>query len=98
MAEVVTVALHRQAVNADDTLTLLRRVVLILLHIAVIARHLEDLISDEVLACTIARHDGTDDVLWHSIVVGEELLRILRQAVTTIAKGRIVVMVTNAGI
>lgn len=81
LPEVVGVRLHGQAVDADDAGLLFPRVVLVLLPIAVVARHLKHPVGDKVLAGAVGLHDSLDEVLGHVGVVGEKLLCVLGQAV-----------------
>ena len=60
--------------------------------------HVDDLLCYEVLAGGIRVHYRADEVLRHVLVVRQQLLRIFGQAISTIAKARVVVMVANAGI
>ena len=59
---------------------------------------LEDALGDEVLARSVGVDDGPHDVLRHILVVGQQLLGILGQAVAAIAERGVVVMVSDAGI
>ena len=59
---------------------------------------LEDTVRNEILTGAVGLHDGLNHVLRHIRVVGKELLGVLRQTVTSVAKGRIVVMTADAGI
>ena len=81
LTEVVGVGLHGQAVDADDTELLVRRVILVLFPVAVVARHLEHPVCNEIFAGAVGLHDGLDEIFRHILVVGEELLGIFRQAV-----------------
>ena len=72
-AEVVGVGLHRQAVHAHD------RLLLALVH--AVPHHLQHLVGHEVLARAVGVHDGLDQVLRHVLVVGQQLLGVLGQAV-----------------
>lgn len=60
--------------------------------------HVDDLLRDKVLAGGIGVHYRADKVLRYVLVVRQQLLRIFGQAISTIAKARVVVMVANAGI
>ena len=96
MAEIVTTLFHRQAVDAHHGLMLRRRAVLVRIVIVVVPRQLQHLVGDEILARTVRLHDGANQVLRHILIVGQQLLAVLGQAITAVAKGRIVVMATNA--
>lgn len=98
LTEVVGVGLHGQAVDADDTGLLVRRVILVLFPIAVVARHLEHPVCNEIFAGAVGLHDGLDEIFRHILVVGEELLGIFRQAVAAVTKAGIIIMCANAGV
>ena len=87
-AEVVGVGLHRQAVHAHD------RLLLALVH--AVPHHLQHLVCDEVLARAVCLHDGLDQVLRHVLVVGEQLLGVLGQALAAVAKAGFVVVAADA--
>ena len=87
-AEVVRVGLHRQAVDAHD------RLLLALVH--AVPHHLQHLVGDEVLAGAVGVHDGLDQVLWHVLVVGQQLFGVLGQAVAAVAEAGVVVVRSDA--
>ena len=87
-AEVVGVGLHRQAVDAHDRLRLA------LVH--AVPHHLQHLVGHEVLAGAVGLHDGLDQVLGHVLVVREQLLGVLGQAVAAVAEARVVVVRPDA--
>ena len=64
--------------------------------IIVIPRFLQNLIGNEILACTVALHNRLNQILRHILIVGQELLRILRQTVAPVAERRVVVMRSDA--
>ena len=97
LAEVVTVALHGQTVDADSH-SFFPSAVIAVFGIAVIRGHLQDAVGDEVLAGAVALDDGMNQILRHILIIGEELLGVLGQAVAAIAEGRVVVIVADAGI
>ncbi len=66
--------------------------------LVVVACFTEDSICNVVLSSTIALHDSSHHVLWHILIVGEELLGVLRQTVTAITEAWIVVMRSNTRI
>ena len=98
LTEVIGVGLHGQAVDADDTGLLVRRVILVLFPVAVVARHLEHPVCNEIFAGAVGLHDGLDEIFRHILVVGEELLGIFRQAVAAVTKAGIIIMCANAGV
>lgn len=77
-AEVVGVGLHRQAVDAHDRL--------LLAGVHAVPYHLQHLVGHEVLAGTVGVHDGLDQVLGHVLVVRQQLLGVLGQAVAAVAE------------
>lgn len=87
-AEVVGVGLHRQAVDAHD------RLLLTLVH--TVPHHLQHLVGHEVLAGAVGIHDGLDQVLGHVLVIRQQLLGVLRQAVAAITKAGVVVVAADA--
>ena len=87
-AEVVGVGLHRQAVDAHDRLRLA------LVH--AVPHHLQHLVGHEVLAGAVGVHDGLDQVLGHILVVGQQLLGVLGQAVAAVAEAGVVVVAADA--
>ena len=54
------------------------------------------MIGDEVLAGAVALDDGTHHVLRHVLIVGEELLGVLGQAVAAVTEGGVVVVRADA--
>lgn len=96
LAEVVGVGLHGQTVDANHGLVLLVGIPLAVR--AVGAGELEHAIGDEVLARGIGLHDGLDEVLRNILIVGKQLLGVLRQAVTAVAEARVVVVGADARI
>ena len=98
LTEVVGAGLHRQAEHADHARVLLGAIELPVGVVVVVARLAEHLVRDEVLAGAVALDDGPDEVLGDVLVVREELLGVLREAVAPVAEGRIVVMRADAGV
>ena len=97
LAEVVAVAFHGQTVDADGH-SFFPSAVIAVFGIAVIRGHLQDAVGDEVLAGAVALDDGLYQVLRHVLIVSQELLGVLGQAVAAVAEGGVVVIVANAGI
>ena len=91
LAEVVGVRLHSEAVDSDSW-GLLFGAIDIVLGICVVAGHLEDLVGDEVFPRAVALDDGGHHILRHVLVVGEELLGVLGEAVATITEAGVVVV------
>ena len=60
--------------------------------------HPQHLTRDEVLARAVALYYRGHHVLGHVLVVRKELLRVLREAVSAVAEGRVVVMSPDPGI
>ena len=91
--------LHRQAIDADDGgLSPALAAILVVGAIGVPAGLGQDGVGDIVLARAVGLHDGGHHVLGHVLVVGEQLLRIFREAVATIAEGGVVVVGAHAGV
>ena len=59
---------------------------------------LKDFFCNEILACGIGLDDGVDQVLRYFVVVGQQLLGVLGQAVTTITEAGVVVVRANSRI
>ena len=87
-AEVVGVGLHRQAVHAHNRL--------LLAGVHAVPHHLQHLVCHEVLAGAVGVHDGLDQVLRHVLVVGQQLLGVLGQAVAAVAEAGVVVVAADA--
>ena len=73
------------------------RVKLIIFRIIVPTCKFEYLVGNEVLAGAVALYNGTHHVLGHILIVGQELLGVLGQAIASITEGRIVIMAADAG-
>ena len=86
--EVVGVGLHRQAVHAHDRLRLAL--------VDAVPHHLQHLVGDEVLAGAVGLHDGLYQVLWHILIICEQLLGVLGQAVSAVAEAGVVVVGADA--
>ena len=99
LAEVVAVRLHGQTVDADCDALLPRLFVGGEgLTVSVGAGDVEDTVGNEVLAGAVALDNGLDQILRYVLIIREELLGVLGQAVAAVAEGRIVVIVADAGI
>ena len=99
LAEVVGVGLHRQAIDADDGgLSPALAAILVVGAIGVPAGLGQHGVGDVVLARAVGLDDGGHHVLGHVLVVGEQLLRIFREAVAAIAEGGVVVVGADAGV
>ena len=79
LAEVVGVGLHGQAIHTNHGLMFLAGVPFTVGAIG--TSKLEYAVGDEVFAGGVGFHDGLDEVLRHILVVGEQLLGVLGQAV-----------------
>lgn len=88
--EVVGVALHGEAVDADHRHGLA----------GVHQRHhaVDHDVGDMVLACAVGVDDGADEVLRYVSVVGQQLLGVLGQAVAAVAEARVIVVRPDAGL
>ena len=99
LPEVVGICFHGQAVYADDDVFLFALFVAgVRLAVAVSSGNLQNTVRDKVFSGAISLDDRLDEVLRHVLIVGEQLLGIFWQAVTAVAKGRIVVIITDPGI
>ena len=98
LAEVIAVTLHGQTVHTDGHRLFLFLVVLVIFVIAVVTSQLQDTISDEVFTSSITFDNRLNQVLRHICVVCQQLLGILRQAVSAVAKTRIIVVATDTRI
>ena len=58
----------------------------------------QDLLGNEVLPGAVGCHNGGNDVIGGVLVVGQQLMGVLGQAVAAVAEGRIVVMGADSGI
>ena len=96
LAEVVRVALHRQAINTNDALLLAMGIPLAAGF--VVAGLTQHLVGNEVLTGTIALYDGCHHVLRHVSIVGKELFGVLWQAVAAITKAGVVIVSTDTGV
>lgn len=83
LAEIVGTGLHGQPVDADNRV----------LNVLDAFHHFG---SHEFFACAVRVHNGFDKVLRHLIVVGKQLLGVLRQAIAAIAEAGIVVAIADA--
>ena len=91
--------LHRQAIDADDGgLSPTLAAILVVGAIGVPAGLGQDGVGDVVLARAVGLDDGGHHVLGHVLVVGEQLLRVLREAVAAIAEGGVVVVGADTGV
>ena len=94
LTEVVAAGLHRQTVHADDGLVLPRRVPLPV--VLVRSGHPEHLTGDEVLPRAVALHDGRHHVLRYVLIVREQLLGVLGEAIAAVPERRVVVVSADA--
>ena len=53
---------------------------------------MENLVCNEVFPGPVRLHDGCYHVLGHIVEVGKKLLGILRQAISSVSEGRVVVV------
>ena len=96
MTEVVAVALHRQAVDADGDGLFAAFVKLIFLIVAVVPGQLQHAVGDEVLAGAVGLYNGFDEILRHIGVICQQLLGVLGQAVAAVAEAGVIVMAADA--
>lgn len=98
LAEVVGVALHREAIHSDDDFLLLLCIPARVFGIAIITSFAEHLVGDEVLARAVGLNDGRHHILRHILIVGQQLLRVLGEAIAAVAEGGIVIMCADTRI
>ena len=98
LAEVVGIALHCEAINSDSDFLLFRCRVGVDSGIDIVSRLFQHAVGDVVLACAVAVHNGLDEVLRHIVEVGQQLLGVLREAVSAITEGGVVIVSTNSRI
>ena len=97
LAEVIAVALHGKAIDTNGD-GLLAAIVLVVSAIGIPAGFAKHLVGNEVLTGAVALDNGCHHVLRHISVVGEQLLGVLGQAITAIAKTGVIIMCTNTGV
>ena len=98
LAEIVGVRLHGEAENADDARAFSRGAEVTVVLVVVVTGHFEYAVGDEVFARGVGVYDGAHEILGHVLVVGQELLGVLRQAVAAVAERGVVVHVADAGV
>ena len=97
LTEIVAVALHGEPVDTDRDAPL--PVFLgagIALAVAVGAGDFQDSVGDKVLPGTVAFYNGLNQVFRDIPVICQKLLGVLRQAVSAVPEGRIVVKRTDS--
>ena len=65
LTEIIAVRLHRQSVDAYHAFLFYRRIVVSLFVIIVISSFVQHLVGNEILACTVAFHNGLNQVFRH---------------------------------
>ena len=70
----------------------------IVLGVGVVAGHFEDLVGDEVFAGAVALDNGRHHVLRDILIVGQELLGVLGEAIAAVAEAGVVVVGADAGV
>ena len=96
LAEIIAVVLHRQAIDTNRDGPLLLRIPDAVG--CVIPCLLQHTVGDEVLSGAVALDNRPDELFGNIVVVCEKLLGVLDQAVSAVAKGRVVIMGPNAWI
>ena len=97
LAEVVGVALHREAIDTDGD-RLLAAIVLVISAVSVPTGLAKDLVGNKVLTGAIALDNGGHHVLGHVGISGQELFGVLGEAVAAIAKTWVVVVGADTGV
>ena len=94
LAEIVAIRLHGQPVHADGDMMLAVRIPLRVG--GIISGLVQHLVGNEILARSVRFHNGMDQVLRHVRIVGQQLFRVLRQAVAPVSERWVVVVRTDA--
>ena len=66
--------------------------------IVIISGKIQNAVCNKIFSGAVAFYDRTHHILWNIIVICKKLFCIFWQTVTTVAKGRIVVMAADSGI
>ena len=88
--EVVRAGFHGQAIDADNGMCSAR--------IDELIYPCDHLVGDEVFSRAVGVDDGLDEVLWHILIVRQELFGILRKAIPAVSETRVIVTVANPGV
>ena len=98
MTEVVAISLHRQTIDTNRAGFLFGGVELAVMIVVIVACFRQNAIGNKVLACAVGFDNRLDEVFRHVLIVCQELFGVFRQAVASVAEGRIVVLRTNTRI
>ena len=98
LAKIVTVRFHRQTVYTHDAFSLFGAPETVPLAIIVVAGLAQHLVRNEILMGMIALHDRSHHILGNILIIGEQLLGVLRQTVAPITKAGVVIMRANTRI
>mgnify|MGYP000832514801 CR=1 FL=1 len=98
LAEVIAVALHRQAVYPDGHRLFLCGIIVALLTVIIVPGHAQHTVRNKILAGAVAFHDCTDQIFRYIGIICEQLFSVLGQAVPAVAEAGIVVMSTDTRI
>ncbi len=96
LTEIVGVALHGEAIDTNDALLFAMGIPLAAGF--VIACFTKNFVGNEVLTGAVALDNGGHHGLRYIGIVGQKLFGVLREAVAAIAKARVVIVSTNAGV
>ena len=99
LPEVVGIRFHGQPVDTDnDVFQLAFLIVGVRFAATVCPGNIQYAFCDKVFSRTISLDDCFNKVFRYILIVGEQLLSIFGQAVTAVAKGRVVVVIADARI
>lgn len=98
LAEIVAIALHCQAIDSDGAGFLFLCTIIILVGIVIITSLVEHTVGNEILSGSVTFHDGLNQVLRNVSIVGEQLLGVFREAITSVSERRIIIESSDAWI
>ena len=93
LSEIVAVARHCETVNSNDSYLILVGIETVVCLIT--TGTLEDSIFDVIFSSAIALHNSTNQFFWYIVVVGKQLLGVLKETVTSIDETGVILVRTN---
>ena len=84
LSEIIAARLHRQAIDADDDVLFTAGFIFVVIRVVIVSRFMKHAIRDEVLSRAVGFHNGPDQLFRHILIVRQQLLGILEQAVAAI--------------
>ena len=70
----------------------------VLRRISISSRNVQHAVRDEILSRPVGVHNRRNQILRNILIIGQELLRVLREAIAAVSEGRIVVVRPDPGI